>query len=159
MPCEVAALTKNVEISDNQQKVTAEVLEKANLELAGARDANQFMEKELKWHEVEVKKYEADVIEAGDIAMRNYIANFHLTEEYHRFGMYSSRVAYQEVFERLEEVHPGLDVSELKAEFLEEEVPQTPAEEGEVVELEPEDVPTEEPQPAEDAPAPPPPAP
>lgn len=163
--CEVAALTKKVEISDNHQKVTAEALEKANLELTGARDAGQFMEKELRWLEAEVKRYEADVVEAGDIAVKNYVANFHHTEEYRRFGLYWSKVAYEEVFERLGEVHPQLDVSELKAEFLEEEVPQTPAEEGEVVELGPEDVPAEEPQPVEvppsteNIPTPPPPAP
>lgn len=46
--CEVASLTKKMETSNNHQKLTVEALEKANLELAGLKDSNQFYESQIK---------------------------------------------------------------------------------------------------------------
>ncbi|XP_022845289.1 uncharacterized protein LOC111368283 [Olea europaea var. sylvestris] len=64
--CEVAFLTKKVEVSNEHQKVTAEALEKANLSLVGAQEANRFLETQLKWYvdDASHAREEAQQIEA-----------------------------------------------------------------------------------------------
>ncbi|XP_022856961.1 uncharacterized protein LOC111378026 [Olea europaea var. sylvestris] len=108
--CEVASLTKKVEVSNEHQKVTAEVLEQANLALASARDANQFLEGQSKW-------YMNDASVAREEA-RNAAEEARVLEE----------LRLCEVLEREEELYPNLDLAQLRSEFV-DEVPQTPAEE------------------------------
>lgn len=45
---EVGSLTKKVETSSNHLKLTAEALEKTNLQLLGVKEANQFLETQMK---------------------------------------------------------------------------------------------------------------
>ncbi|XP_022843376.1 uncharacterized protein LOC111366926 [Olea europaea var. sylvestris] len=118
---EVASLTKKVEVSNEHQKVTAEALEKANLSLVGAQEANRFLETQLKW-------YVDDASHDREEAVQEYVANFHNTEEYKSFSAYWRNFAYAEVMERAEELYPNLDLTQLRSEFV-DEVPQTPAEE------------------------------
>ncbi|XP_022862709.1 uncharacterized protein LOC111382907 [Olea europaea var. sylvestris] len=126
--CEVASLTKKVEVSNEHQKVTAEALEQANLALAGARDANQFLEGQAKWYMNDASVAREEARNAAEEAVRAYIANFHTTEEYKSFSAYWRNFAYAEVLERAEELYPNLDLAQLRSEFV-DEVPQTPAEE------------------------------
>lgn len=46
--CEVAFLTKKVEISNNHQRLVLEALEKAKLELVALEDSNKFYEHQIK---------------------------------------------------------------------------------------------------------------
>lgn len=46
--CEMASLTKKFETLNNYQKLTFELLEKANLEFTRLKDANQFYEAQMK---------------------------------------------------------------------------------------------------------------
>lgn len=62
--------------------------------------------------------------------MRDYIANFHNTEEYKSFSTYWRNFAYAEVMEGAEELYPNQDLSQHRLEFV-DEVPQTLA--GEAV--------------------------
>lgn len=78
----MASLTKKVEISNNHQRVTAEALEQANLDLTGAKDAYQFLEDQIKWHVDELQKARREVEVATEEAVKDYIAIFHLSEEY-----------------------------------------------------------------------------
>ncbi|XP_022894769.1 axoneme-associated protein mst101(2)-like [Olea europaea var. sylvestris] len=126
--CEVASLTKKVEVSNEHQKVTAEALEQANLSLAGARDAYQFLEGQAKWYMNDASVAREEARTAAEEAVKAYIANFHTTEEYKSFSAYWRNFAYAEVLERAEELYPNLDLAQLRSEFV-DEVPQTPAEE------------------------------
>ncbi|XP_022872741.1 uncharacterized protein LOC111391724 [Olea europaea var. sylvestris] len=126
--CEVAFLKKKVEVSNEYQKVTAEALEQANLALAGARDANQFLEGQAKWYMNDASVAREEARTAAEEAVKAYIANFHTIEEYKSFSAYWRNFAYAEVLERAEELYPNLDLAQLRSEFL-DEVPQTPAEE------------------------------
>lgn len=56
----------------------------------------------------------------GEEAMKNYVAKFHLTEEYQCFGTYWRTFAYVEVKDRVGELYPELDAAELRAKFLDE---------------------------------------
>ncbi|XP_022868626.1 uncharacterized protein LOC111388175 [Olea europaea var. sylvestris] len=126
--CEMASLTKKVEVSNEHQKVIAEALEKANLSLAGARDAYQFLEGQAKWYMSDASVAREEARTAREEAVKEYIANFHTTEEYKSFSSYWRNFAYAEVLERAEELYPNLDLAQLRSEFV-DEVPQTPAEE------------------------------
>ncbi|XP_022872417.1 uncharacterized protein LOC111391430 [Olea europaea var. sylvestris] len=68
--CEVTSLTKKVEVSNEHQKVTAEALEKANLSLAGAQEAYQFLETQIKWSEFvdEVPQTPAEEVQGNEVA-------------------------------------------------------------------------------------------
>ncbi|XP_022863888.1 axoneme-associated protein mst101(2)-like [Olea europaea var. sylvestris] len=125
---EVASLTKKVEVSNEHQKVTTEALEKANLFVAGARDAYQFLEGQAKWYMNDTSVVREEARTVGEEAVKEYITNFHTTEEYKSFSAYWRNFAYAEVLERVEELYPNLDLAQLRSEFL-DEVPQTPAEE------------------------------
>ncbi|XP_022875753.1 uncharacterized protein LOC111394224 [Olea europaea var. sylvestris] len=100
----------------------------ANLALAGARDANQFLEGQAKWYMNDASVAREEARNAAEEAVRAYIANFHTTEEYKSFSAYWRNFAYAEVLERAEELYPNLDLAQLRSEFV-DEVPQTPAEE------------------------------
>ncbi|XP_022841900.1 uncharacterized protein LOC111365575 [Olea europaea var. sylvestris] len=126
--CEVASLRKKVEVSNEHQKVTAEALEQANLALAGARDANQFLEGQAKWYMNDASAAREEARTAAEEAVKAYIANFHTTEEYKSFSAYWRNFAYAEVLERAEELYPNSDLAQLRSEFV-DEVPQIPAEE------------------------------
>ncbi|XP_022852184.1 axoneme-associated protein mst101(2)-like [Olea europaea var. sylvestris] len=125
---EVASLTKKVEVSNEHQKVTAEALEKTNLSLAGAQDAYQFLEGQAKWYMNDASVVRDEARTAREEVVKEYIANFHTTEEYKSFSSYWRNFAYAEVLERAEELYPNLDLAQLRSEFV-DEVPQTPAEE------------------------------
>lgn len=121
-------MIKKVETSDNHRKLMIEALEKANLELVGLKDSNTFYESQIK-HYVEVAdRTKAKAQLAGEEAVKTYITDFHLTEEYQRFSIYWKKFSYTEIVERMEELYPKLSTIELIAEYL-DEVPQTPAEE------------------------------
>ncbi|XP_022853416.1 uncharacterized protein LOC111374888 [Olea europaea var. sylvestris] len=126
--CEVASLTKKVEVSNEHQKVTAEALEQANLSLAGARDAYQFLEGQAKWYMNDASVAREEARTAAEGVVKAYIANFHTTEEYKSFSKYWRNFAYAEVLERAEELYPNLGLAQRRSEFV-DEVPQTPAEE------------------------------
>ncbi|XP_022873607.1 axoneme-associated protein mst101(2)-like [Olea europaea var. sylvestris] len=111
--CKVASLTKKVE---------------ANLALAGARDANQFLEGQAKWYMNDASVAREEARTAAEEAVKAYIANFHTTEEYKSFSTCWRNFAYAEVLERAEELYPNLDLAQLRSEFV-DEVPQTLAEE------------------------------
>ncbi|XP_022891756.1 axoneme-associated protein mst101(2)-like [Olea europaea var. sylvestris] len=123
---QIEALKKDV--YESQCEVTAEALEKANLSLAGARDAYQFLEGQAKWYMNDASVAREEARTAGEEAVKEYIANFHTTEEYKSFSAYWRNFAYAEVLERAEELYPNLDLAQLRSEFV-DEVPQTPAEE------------------------------
>ncbi|XP_022854660.1 uncharacterized protein LOC111375973 [Olea europaea var. sylvestris] len=98
--CEVASLTKKVEVSNDHQK----------------------------WYVDDATHAREEAQSAREEAVRDYIANFHNTEEYKSFSTYWRNFAYAEVMERAEELSEFVD-----------EVPQTPADEvveDEVVEAE-----------------------
>ncbi|XP_022865629.1 caldesmon-like [Olea europaea var. sylvestris] len=122
----IEALKK--EVHESQCEVTAEALEKANLSLAGARDAYQFLEGQAKWYMNDASVAREEARTAREEAVKEYIANFHTTEEYKSFSSYWRNFAYAEVLERAEELYPNLDLAQLRSEFV-DEVPQTPAEE------------------------------
>ncbi|XP_022868502.1 uncharacterized protein LOC111388070 [Olea europaea var. sylvestris] len=123
---QIEALKK--EVYESQCEVTAEALEKANLSLAGARDAYQFLEGQAKWYMNDASVAREEARTAAEEAVKEYIANFHTTEEYKSFSAYWRNFAYAEVLERAEELYPNLDLAQLRSEFV-DEVPQTPAEE------------------------------
>ncbi|XP_022857163.1 axoneme-associated protein mst101(2)-like [Olea europaea var. sylvestris] len=123
---QIEALKK--EVYESQCEVTAEALEKANLSLAGARDAYQFLEGQAKWYMNDASVAREEARTAREEAVKEYIANFHTTEEYKSFSSYWRNFAYAEVLERAEELYPNLDPAQLRSEFV-DEVPQTPAEE------------------------------
>ncbi|XP_022883483.1 axoneme-associated protein mst101(2)-like [Olea europaea var. sylvestris] len=123
---QIEALKK--EVYESQCEVTAEALEKANLSLAGARDAYQFLEGQAKWYMNDSSVAREEARTAREEAVKEYIANFHTTEEYKSFSSYWRNFAYAEVLERAEELYPNLDLAQLRSEFV-DEVPQTPAEE------------------------------
>ncbi|XP_022868137.1 protein WEAK CHLOROPLAST MOVEMENT UNDER BLUE LIGHT-like 1 [Olea europaea var. sylvestris] len=100
----------------------------ANLALAGARDANQFLEGQAKWYMNDASVAKEEARTAAEEAVKAYIANFHTTEEYKNFSAYWRNFAYAEVLERAEELYPNLDLAQLRSEFV-DEVPQTPTEE------------------------------
>ncbi|XP_022891702.1 uncharacterized protein LOC111406522 [Olea europaea var. sylvestris] len=126
--CEVASLTKKVEVSNEYQKVTAKALEKANLSLVGAQDAYHFLETQIKWYVDDASHAREEAQRARKQAVQEYVANFHNTEEYKSFSAYWRSFAYAEVMERAEEMYPNLDLTQFRSEFM-DEVPQTPAEE------------------------------
>lgn len=117
-----------MEVSNNHQKVTAEALEKVNSALASAQDAHQFLEGQIKWYMDDATKVREEAQEVREEAVKDYIANFHNTEEYKSFSTYWMNFAYAEVIERAEELYPNQDLSQLRSEFV-DEVPQTPADE------------------------------
>lgn len=125
----VAFLTKKVEVSNDHQKVTAEALEKANLELAKAQDAYKFLDGQIKWHVDELAKAKEEANLVREEAIKDYIANFHNIEEYKGFSIYWRNYAYAEMMERAEELYPNQDLSQLRSKFV-DEVPQTPANES-----------------------------
>lgn len=125
---EVASLTKKVEVSNEHQKVTVEAMEKANLSLTGAQEAYHFLETQIKWYVDDASHAREEAQQAREEAVREYIANFHNTEEHKSFNAYWRNFAYAEVMERAEELYPNLDLTQLRSEFV-DEVPQTPAEE------------------------------
>lgn len=71
------SLTKKVETYNNHQTLTVEALEKANLDLQGTRDANQFLEGQIKCYINDAKKVKAEAMVAMEKAVKEYIANFH----------------------------------------------------------------------------------
>ncbi|XP_022874284.1 uncharacterized protein LOC111393122 [Olea europaea var. sylvestris] len=117
-----------VEVSNDHQKVTAEALEKANKELAGAQDAYKFIEGQIKWYVDDAAHAKEEAQNAREETMKAYIANFHNIEEYKSFSTYWRNFAYAEVMERAEELYPNQDLSQLRSEFM-DEVPQTLADE------------------------------
>lgn len=139
---------KKVDISNNHQRLAIEALEQANLQLQGARDSNQFLEKQVKYYLGEVERLETELRASKEEAVKTYIARFYKTMEYQSFAAYWKRFGYATSRKLCEGglqgggLFPGLNTTELRAEFL-EEVPQTPTEEaveeGALV------VPTEEP--------------
>ncbi|XP_022899419.1 uncharacterized protein LOC111412733 [Olea europaea var. sylvestris] len=126
--CEVASLTKKVEVFNDHQKVTAEALEKANRELARAQDSYKYIEGQIKWYVDDANHAREEAQNAREEVVKDYIANFHNTEEYQSFSTYWRNFAYAEVMERAEELYPNQDLSQLRSEFV-DEVPQTPADE------------------------------
>lgn len=56
--------------------------------------------------------------------VKDYIADFYVTEEYRRFSLYRWSFTCVKVLDRVSELHPELKVSNLRAELL-DEVPQT----------------------------------
>ncbi|XP_022883648.1 uncharacterized protein LOC111400466 [Olea europaea var. sylvestris] len=127
--CKVASLTEKVEVSNDHQKVTAEALEKTNLELAGAQEAYKFLEGQIKWYVDNATKAREEAHEAREEAVNDYIANFHNTEEYKSFSTCWRNFAYAKMMERAKELYPDQDLSRLRLEFV-DEVPQTPADEA-----------------------------
>ncbi|XP_022889378.1 actin cytoskeleton-regulatory complex protein pan1-like [Olea europaea var. sylvestris] len=99
-----------------------------NLSLVGAPDAYQFLEGQAKWYMNDASVAREEARTAREEAVKEYIANFHTTEEYKSFSSYWRNFAYIEVLERAEELYPNLDLAQLRSEFV-DEVPQTPAEE------------------------------
>ncbi|XP_022850772.1 uncharacterized protein LOC111372622 [Olea europaea var. sylvestris] len=118
--CEVASLTKKVEVSSDHQKVTVKALEKANPSFAGARDAYQFLEGQEKWYMNDASVAREEARTAREEAVKEYITNFHTTEEYKSFSSYWRNFAYAEVLERAEELYPNLDLAQLRSEFVDE---------------------------------------
>lgn len=84
----------------------------------------------------EAQRAKDEVERARAEAVKNYIDNFHDTTEYQSFSTYWRRFGYAKVVERVEELHPDLDTSALRTEFL-AEAPQTPAEEAAATEVPP----------------------
>ncbi|XP_022895277.1 uncharacterized protein LOC111409463 [Olea europaea var. sylvestris] len=123
---QIEALRK--EVYEPQCEVTAEALEKANLSLTGAQDAYKYLEGQIKWYVDDTSHARKEAQIAGEEAVKEYITNFHTTEEYKSFSAYWRNFAYAEVMERVEELYPNLDLTQLRSEFV-DEVPQTPAEE------------------------------
>ncbi|XP_022888758.1 uncharacterized protein LOC111404209 [Olea europaea var. sylvestris] len=126
--CKVASLTKKVEVSKDHQKMTAEALEKANRELAGAQDSYKYIEGQIKWYVDDVTHAREEAQNARKDVVKDYIANFHNTEEYQSFNTYWRNFAYAEVMEQAEELYPNQDLSQLRSKFM-DKVPQTPADE------------------------------
>ncbi|CAA3012322.1 Hypothetical predicted protein [Olea europaea subsp. europaea] len=52
------------------------------------------------------------------VAVHEYIAYFHETTKYDGLGLYWREVVYDEVFKRLIELHPQLDLATVKKEFI-----------------------------------------
>lgn len=77
----------------------------------------------------EADKAKARAQQAGEGAVRNYISNFDLTEEYQSFATYWERFNYAKVVKQVDELFPKLNVVELRVKYL-ERVPQTPTEEA-----------------------------
>lgn len=50
--------------------------------------------------------------------MNNYVAHFHETVEYDVLNLYWRKVAYNEVFRMMPELHPRVDLASVKEEFL-----------------------------------------
>lgn len=114
----MTAPIKKLETSNNHQKLTVEALEKANLELAGARDAYHYIEGQIKWCIDNAKAARAEVSVAREEAIREYVANFYETIEYQSFTSYSRRFSYADVVERVDGLFPDLDTVVLRMEFL-----------------------------------------
>lgn len=72
--CEVTSLTKKLETSNNHQSLIVEALEKANLELAGLRDSNEFYEGKIKYYVEDAEKAQL----AREEAVKDYVVIFHL---------------------------------------------------------------------------------
>lgn len=66
---------------------------------------------------------------AGEAVLNNYIFHFYETIEYNCLDLYWDRVAYNDVFGRLAELHPQVDLASIREEFFLVE-PSTPADEG-----------------------------
>lgn len=71
------------------------------MELIGFKDENQFYEVQMKHYVQEVDKAKVDAQLSSEEAIRNYIANFHLTEEYQCFGTYWMRFFYIDVVDKV----------------------------------------------------------
>ncbi|XP_022847683.1 uncharacterized protein LOC111370230 [Olea europaea var. sylvestris] len=97
-------------------------------EMASLTKKVEFLEGQAKWYMNDASVAKEEARTAGEEAVKEYIANFHTTEEYKSFSAYWRNFAYAEVMERAEELYPNLDLTQLKSEFV-DEVPQTPAEE------------------------------
>lgn len=80
--CEVASLTNKVKTSNNHHKLASEALDKANLENTDFRDPTGFLETQLSSYIKEVKQAKANTTKASEETIKDYIANFHLMEEY-----------------------------------------------------------------------------
>lgn len=83
-----------LEISNYHRKVTIEALTKVNLELTGAKDAYNFLEGQIKWYVDELKKAREEAQVAMEKAVKKYVANIHLTEEYKSFNIYWRNYVY-----------------------------------------------------------------
>ncbi|XP_022890577.1 uncharacterized protein LOC111405776 [Olea europaea var. sylvestris] len=101
--CEMASLTKKVEVSNEHQKVTVEALEKANLSLVGAQESNRFLETQLKWYVDDASHAREEAQLAREEAVQEYVGNFHNTDEYKSFSAYWRNFAYAET--PAEDVH------------------------------------------------------
>ncbi|XP_022865182.1 axoneme-associated protein mst101(2)-like [Olea europaea var. sylvestris] len=88
----------------------------------------EFLEGQAKWYMNDASVSREEARTAREEAVKEYIANFHTTEEYKSFSSYWRNFAYAEVLERAEELYPNLDLAQLRSEFV-DEVPQTPVEE------------------------------
>ncbi|CAA2973208.1 Hypothetical predicted protein [Olea europaea subsp. europaea] len=55
---------------------------------------------------------------AGGAAIEEYVAHFHETSEYDGLGMYWRGLAYSEFFKRLAELHPELDFTSIRDDFI-----------------------------------------
>lgn len=76
----------------------------------------------------EVASLKQQLVEAGEAAVENYVAHFHETAEYDGLGLYWRNVAYGEVLARVAELHPEVDLTAVREEFIPAE-PSTPADE------------------------------
>lgn len=92
-----------------------------------ARDAYNFLERQIKWHVDNAKAAKEEAKVANEEAMKEYIANIHTTKEYQRFSAYWRNFTYAEVLGRAEELNLDYNLAELRSEFV-DEVPQTPTE-------------------------------
>lgn len=92
---------KEVETSNNLQKLTIEAFEKANLENVGLKDANAFYEIQMKYYVQEADQAKVSAQKTGKEAMKDYTAYFHLTEECYLFDACWRRFAYVKVVARV----------------------------------------------------------
>lgn len=70
------------------------------MQLQGARDANEFLEAQVKHYLHETKRLKTELPLSREEAVKNYSANFHHMEEYQSFASYWKRFGYTEVVEK-----------------------------------------------------------
>lgn len=115
----VASLTKRVETSNAYQKLAAKALERLNKENVVLKQwVGELGCKAISLTEkVECVRREAQFV-CND-TMKQYMANFHLTNGCPRFAKYWIRFAYIELAKWID-VHSTFDNTELRSEFLDE---------------------------------------
>lgn len=77
----------------------------------------------------EVERARAEAQLEMEEAVKDYVVNFLLTEEYQPFSAYLRNFVYAKVVGRVKELYTRLNVADLMFEFL-DELPHTPAEDA-----------------------------